>query len=145
MTSVLEGRTANIDCGASTDLVKVVVVDDQQSFRDAAAAVVEASDGFVLVAALAGAAGLEEVLRLHRPEVLLLDVRMPDADGAQIAQRVVADHPSVVVVLMSVYSVGEIPAGVVGGRILFVEKENLDAVALARARQALGRGGAEQA
>ena len=77
----------------------VLIVDDHDGFRDSARALLE-SEGFEVVGTCAdGASALAAVERL-RPEVVLLDVQLPDLDGFAVADRLttVTRPPSVVLV-----------------------------------------------
>jgi DNA-binding NarL/FixJ family response regulator len=66
------------------DVGTVLIVDDHPSFRATARAILEA-DGFEVVGeAEDGASALEAVHRL-RPDVVLLDVQLPDMDGFTVA------------------------------------------------------------
>jgi DNA-binding NarL/FixJ family response regulator len=65
----------------------VVIVDDHPSFRATARALLEAEGFDVIGEAADGATAVDEVLRL-RPEVVLLDVQLPDIDGFEVAARV---------------------------------------------------------
>ena len=70
--------------------IGVLTVDDQPLFRSAAAAVVDATPGFE---AVGEASSGEEALQLSselRPDLVLLDVRMPGMDGIETAQRLAA-------------------------------------------------------
>ena len=61
----------------------ILIVDDHPSFRASARVVLE-SDGFSVVGEAAdGASALEECCRL-RPQVVLLDVQLPDIDGFDV-------------------------------------------------------------
>lgn len=61
----------------------VLIVDDHPSFRASARAILEA-DGFAVIGEAAdGASGLEALRRL-RPDVVLLDVQLPDMTGFDI-------------------------------------------------------------
>ncbi len=72
-------------------------------------------DGFEVVGeAPDGAAGLAAVEAL-RPQLVLLDVQLPDTDGFALASRLSASHPETVVVLTSVR-----PAGDYGDRLRHV-------------------------
>jgi DNA-binding NarL/FixJ family response regulator len=65
---------------------RVLIVDDHPSFRATARALLE-SDGFTVVGeASDGASALSEICRL-RPEVVLLDVGLPDFDGFDVCAR----------------------------------------------------------
>ncbi len=76
----------------------VLIVDDHSLFRSAARALLEA-DGFQVVGdAPDGGAGIAAARDLH-PDVVLLDVRLPDTDGFSVAAELTAgpDGPAVVV------------------------------------------------
>ena len=82
--------------------VRVLTVDDQVVFRDAARDVITATPGFEPVGdAESGEEAMAEVERL-RPELVLLDVRMPGIGGIEAARRIAAAHPETVVVLISI-------------------------------------------
>ena len=82
--------------------VRVLTVDDQVVFRDAARDVITATPGFEPVGdAESGEEALIEVERL-RPELVLLDVRMPGIGGIEAARRITEAHPETVVVLISI-------------------------------------------
>jgi DNA-binding NarL/FixJ family response regulator len=77
----------------------VLIVDDHDTFRASATALLEA-EGFTVVGAAAdGAAALAAALEL-RPDVVLLDVQLPDVDGFVVADRLAAlAHPPIVVLV----------------------------------------------
>jgi len=69
-------------------VIRVVLVDDNPMVRAGLRALLEVDGGFEVVAEAAdGAAGLEAV-RAHRPDVTLLDHRMPVADGLVVLGRI---------------------------------------------------------
>jgi len=75
----------------------VVIADDHPSFRASARAILEA-DGYEVVAeAESGESAIAAVCR-HRPDVLLLDVQLPDMDGFAVCKSLNGDGPSVVLV-----------------------------------------------
>jgi DNA-binding NarL/FixJ family response regulator len=90
------------------DEVSVLVVDDQQAFRQAMASVVEATAGFVLAAS---AASGEEAIGLAgalHPQLVLMDVNLPGIDGVEAARRLRAADAATVVVLLSTYEEDEV-------------------------------------
>jgi DNA-binding NarL/FixJ family response regulator len=81
--------------------VRVLTVDDQPLFRDAARAVISATPGFQPLAEVtSGEDALALVDRL-RPDLVLLDVSLPGIDGLETCRRLIASRPAPVVVLIS--------------------------------------------
>ena len=75
----------------------VLIVDDHPSFRASARCVLE-SEGFEVIGeAVDGASAISEVCRL-RPQVVLLDVQLPDIDGFDVCLQITAyaGHPTVI-------------------------------------------------
>ena len=88
--------------------VGVLIVDDQALFREAMAAVVEATDGFVLVGSVTtGEDALVAAGRL-RPRLVLMDVNLPGIDGVEATRRLRAGDRPPVVVLVSSYKEAEL-------------------------------------
>jgi DNA-binding NarL/FixJ family response regulator len=87
--------------------VRVLVVDDQEPFRRAIAAVVSETDGFVVVgSATSGEESLAASTRL-RPDLVLMDVNLPGIDGIEAARRMTLAANAPVVVLLSTYDEDE--------------------------------------
>ncbi|MDQ2587007.1 response regulator [Saccharothrix yanglingensis] len=79
-------------------MIRVLVVDDQEMVREGFSALLDAQPDITVVGSAGdGAAGVAEVRRL-RPDVVLMDVRMPEVDGLT-AIRLLADDPVTVLVL----------------------------------------------
>jgi DNA-binding NarL/FixJ family response regulator len=83
--------------------VRVLIVDDQETYRRAMGAVVDATDGFVVVgSATTGEESLTAAAEL-RPDLVLMDVNLPGIDGIEAAKRLSARPDGAVVVLLSTY------------------------------------------
>jgi DNA-binding NarL/FixJ family response regulator len=83
-------RIEPVDC-------TVLIVDDHPSFRASARVLLE-SEGFnVIGEAVDGASAVEETCRL-RPQLVLLDVQLPDIDGFDVCLKITAyaEHPTVI-------------------------------------------------
>lgn len=109
-----------------TDAVRVLIVDDQLPFREAARMVVEMTDGFEVAGeAVNGDQALDLVEQLQ-PDLVLMDVQMPGMDGIETTRRIRALTDPAVVVVMSTHESGDyqgmaLEAGAVG----FLPKSNL--------------------
>ena len=87
--------------------VRVLIVDDQRPFRAAATAVVESIDGFEAVAAVESAElALDDIART-RPDLVLMDLNLPGMDGVRASRLLRAEHPEIVVILLSSYDEAE--------------------------------------
>ncbi|MGD9736413.1 MAG: response regulator transcription factor [Solirubrobacterales bacterium] len=81
--------------------VTVLAVDDHPRFLEAAKAVVEATPGFAWIG---GASSGEEALRTAargEPDLVLVDVNMPQMDGFELTRRLRRSHPRALVALIS--------------------------------------------
>lgn len=78
----------------------VLVVDDHDGFRAWARAFLEA-EGYVVVGEAASGTNALSAVRRLRPDVVLLDVHLPDVDGFEVARRLATDSEPPTVVLVS--------------------------------------------
>ncbi|MEV4318138.1 response regulator transcription factor [Actinocrispum sp. NPDC049592] len=79
----------------------VLIVDDNATFRAAARGVLEAGGFRVVAEADSGAAAVEAAVRTQ-PDVVLLDIGLPDMDGFRTCRQVLTAVPTTMVVLCSV-------------------------------------------
>lgn len=94
MTGV--GERANLGVVRPT----VLIVDDHEAFRDAARALLDAQ-GFDVVGVACDALTALDAVELLRPEVVLLDIQLPDLDGFEVAARLARRVDPPIVVLIS--------------------------------------------
>jgi DNA-binding NarL/FixJ family response regulator len=89
------------------DQVRVMVVDDQRPFREAAVAVLQSMPEFEVVATAASAEAALALVETTRPDLVLMDVVLPELNGLD-ATRVMRARPEPpVVVLVSTYDAVE--------------------------------------
>ena len=86
--------------GPAADPVRVLVVDDHPIWRDAAARSLAEAGCVVTGTARDGAQALR-VAAATRPDVVLLDLNLPDFSGAEVTRRLLAAMPSVRVLMLS--------------------------------------------
>ncbi|SDS08509.1 response regulator [Microlunatus soli] len=83
--------------------IRVIVVDDQGIVRDGLVTVLSLLDGIeVLGAADNGRRGVELVAELH-PDVVLMDLRMPELDGVAATAVITAEHPQTAVLVLTTF------------------------------------------
>jgi DNA-binding NarL/FixJ family response regulator len=90
--------------------VGVVTVDDQPVFLKAARDVIGATPGFSSVGEACSGKEALAVVDEQRPELVLVDLRMPGMDGIEAAGLIKKAHPEVVVVLISLEQPENVPA-----------------------------------
>jgi DNA-binding NarL/FixJ family response regulator len=109
----------------------VLIVDDYPPFRDSARGLLESGDFDVVGEAEDGHSALRLAEELQ-PDVVLLDVHMPDLDGFEVARRLAAlDSPPTVVLTSSRDDYAPLVAG--SAAHAFVRKDALSAETLASA------------
>ena len=103
----------------------MLIVDDQECFRRAAQSLVSATAGFEAVGESASAEEALEAAVQLRPDLVLVDVRMPGLDGFETSRRIRAVLPDAVVVLVSADPEPERDQVEGSGAAAFVAKEAL--------------------
>ena len=81
--------------------IRVAIIDDQALVRGGFAVMLDLQDGIEVVAEAGDGAAAIEIARTHRPDVILMDIRMPGMDGISATKAIVdsADWPVKVLIL----------------------------------------------
>jgi DNA-binding NarL/FixJ family response regulator len=125
--------------------LSLLVVDDQQPYRVAIRAMFEdghdddSQDGdpFAIVGEAVDGEQAVDLASSLRPDVVLMDVRLPGMDGPEATRLILANDASVTVVLMSTARRGDLAADLLEcGAVGFLAKETLEPASL---RRLLGR------
>ena len=92
------------------DQVRVLIVDDQETFLRAMRAVVKATDGFAVVGeARSGEESLQAAETLA-PDLVLMDVHLPGMDGIEATRVLTTSSRGPVVLLLSTYPADQLDA-----------------------------------
>ena len=106
--------------------VRVLIVDDQEVFRGAMHDLLRQTPGFEPVGDVSSGVEAVAAVEAVRPELVLLDIRMPGMDGIETARRISARDPGVVIVLVSADEPEDLPDGASScGAKAFVRKREL--------------------
>jgi DNA-binding NarL/FixJ family response regulator len=81
--------------------VRVVVVDDQEIYRVGLRTMLQEADGVEFVGESADGAAAIEVCAAARPDVVLMDIRMPGVGGVEATRTIVAAHPGIAVLMLT--------------------------------------------
>jgi DNA-binding NarL/FixJ family response regulator len=96
--------------------IRVLIVDDHPLLREGVAAVIQEQPDITLVAEATRGAEAIELFRQHRPDVTLMDLRMPDMSGIAAIAAIRAEFPNARIVVLTSYAgdahaVGALKAG----------------------------------
>ncbi|WP_283134430.1 response regulator [Rhizohabitans arisaemae] len=84
-------------------MIRVVLADDEAMIRAGIKAVLAADPGIEVIAEAADGREAVELVRAHRPDIALLDIRMPRLDGLSAAAELRAAMPEVAVVMLTTF------------------------------------------
>jgi DNA-binding NarL/FixJ family response regulator len=122
--------------------VRVLIVDDQAPFRDAARAVVERASGFDIVAEAESGEAAVAAVETAGPDLVLMDINMSGISGIEAATRITTAHPEVTVFLLSTYNVEDLPPDVAEcGAAAYLNKEEFGGRLLRKTWESGGQDG----
>ncbi|MFJ9176809.1 response regulator [Streptomyces sp. NPDC102360] len=123
--------------------IRIVVADDQDVVRAGFGALLDSQDDFMVVGSAPGGVEAVRVCREVRPDLALMDVRMPGMDGIEATRRIARDLPATRVVMLTTFDLDEyvydaLAAGASGFLLKDMQAERLfEAVRVVAAGEAL--------
>jgi DNA-binding NarL/FixJ family response regulator len=133
-TGIAAARAAaNAGAAIDTDVViTVALVDDHQIVREGIRAILEQSSRIVVIGEAGDATAALSLIRRTQPNVVMLDLQLPGAHGAELCRAIMQESPTSTVLILSAFLnphlLGQcLQAGACG--YLLKDTENLDIVA----------------
>ena len=120
--------------------LRLLVVDDHEVVRQGLVALLDRRDGFQVVAEAGTAAESVEQARRFEPDIVVMDVRLPDGSGIEACREIRADLPATRVVMLTSYPDEEaVLSAIVAGASGYLLKQ-IRARDLVAALESVGRG-----
>lgn len=86
--------------------IQVILVDDHQLIRDGIKSLLQDAQQIEVINEASSAAELFQLLKIHIPDILILDVSLPGMSGIEITKVIQKEYPSIRVMILSMY-IGE--------------------------------------
>ena len=120
--------------------LRLLVVDDHEVVRQGLAALLDRRESFQVVAEAGTVADAIEQARRHRPDIVIMDVRLPDGSGIEACRAIRAEFPATRVVMLTSYPDEEaVLSAIVAGASGYLLKQ-IRARDLVAALETVGRG-----
>jgi DNA-binding NarL/FixJ family response regulator len=120
--------------------VRVVLVDDQELVRSGLRRILRRKDGFEIVAECADGSEVPQAVAEHRPDVVVMDLRMRNVDGIEATRRLRDNPDAPPVLVLTTFDDDELLSGALrAGAAGFLLKDS-PAEELVRAVRAVGSG-----
>jgi DNA-binding NarL/FixJ family response regulator len=87
--------------------IRVALVEDQELVRTGLRMILDAADGIEVVGEASDGAEVPELVRRAKPDVILMDIRMPDVDGIEATRRLAASGDPARVIVLTTFDLDE--------------------------------------
>jgi DNA-binding NarL/FixJ family response regulator len=84
--------------------IKVLIVDDHEMVREGLMSMLGSEPDFQVVGQTGHGEEVADLVETSRPDVVLLDARLPDVSGVEVCRRLTRNHPTVAVVILTTYT-----------------------------------------
>ena len=121
-------------------VLRLLVVDDHEVVRQGLVALLERRAAFSVVAQAGTVAGAIEAARTYRPDLVIMDIRLPDGSGIEATREIRAENPAIRVLMLTSYPDEEaVFAAIMAGASGYLLKK-IRARDLVSALESVGRG-----
>jgi len=89
-------------------MIKLLIADDHLIIRQGLRLILETEDDFEIIAEAADGAEAVQLCELHKPDVVLMDLRMPGMDGLTAIEKLKVHQPEIAVVILTTFNEDEL-------------------------------------
>lgn len=83
--------------------IKIVIIDDHALFREGVKRILDFEEDFEVVAEAGDGSEVLTVVEEYRPEVVIMDINMPNVNGVEATKKLVDSYPGTKVIILSIH------------------------------------------
>lgn len=87
----------------SSEKIKIALVDDHKLFREGVKRILSFESSFEVVAEAGDGKGVNELVEAHRPDVILMDINMPEINGIEATKELLTKYSDIKVIILSIH------------------------------------------
>lgn len=84
-------------------MIRVLIADDQELIRQSLSFVLDAQEDIAMVGTASNGREAIELVRKEKPDVVLMDIRMPEVDGVECTRLIKTAHPQIKVIILTTF------------------------------------------
>ncbi|MGF6990096.1 DNA-binding NarL/FixJ family response regulator [Lachnospiraceae bacterium PM6-15] len=84
-------------------MIKIMIADDQELIRQSLSIVLNSKEGLEVIAAAANGQEVISSVRKQRPDIILMDIRMPKMDGVQCTKIIKENYPDIKIIILTTF------------------------------------------
>lgn len=84
-------------------MIKVLIADDQELIRQSLQIVLSASEGIEVIGTVKNGSEVAQAVRKNKPDIILMDIRMPEIDGVQCTKIIKETYPNVKIIVLTTF------------------------------------------
>lgn len=84
-------------------MIKLLIADDQQLIRDSLKIVLDTNATINVIGAVSNGVEVIRAVREKKPDVILMDIRMPEMDGVQCTQIIKENYPEIKIIILTTF------------------------------------------
>ena len=87
----------------SQDVIKIALIDDHKLFREGVKRILSFEPAFDVVAEADDGRDAKEIVEKYRPDIVLMDINMPEINGIEATKQLLEDNPDLKVIILSIH------------------------------------------